>query len=569
MAGALIGLLIGVASGRVIYTSKPTGPNQFFVAKHIFSGTSNNVHLARDEALGTVHVITDRVAERLHLDPKVSVSSKVVVEARPDVNLLYVAAGDDDEQRAVLLADTYAEELVRFLNETEKQQRQADVAEADEQLQNLRDEYERNQLTRSMFPGADNIDDLEARQLELSSEITDAENERSSTATEPVVSDGLFTLGATAAAPAAKKDFDALVAAAPNDRSSVASTTGPSEVDATLTKSRYIGLPLRSVAGMLAGLAGGLVVVLALARLDPRIRTKRDAEEAFALPVIGEVPRLDRTQRRLTTIFVNERARSRSAEAYRTLRLSLDLAAMNARPASTVDDLLLEVARGHIDRELRPAGGLRSDDGTGPRADGLVVLVTSASPAEGKTTTVANLAAAYAERGARVLVVNCDFRRPRIHRFLGADLEPNVVRETGIERVDLIADVAHEAKGAGTGDIASRQRELIREARADYDVVLLDTAPILATNDVAEVLAEADLVVLVARGGRTNPESAFLATELLERRKAPVAGVVLVGVVELPPARDDDFEAKDPEGAWTPDDPDAARSSSPVVVLDA
>ena len=210
--------------------------------------------------------------------------------------------------------------------------------------------------------------------------------------------------------------------------------------------------------------------------------------------------------------------RSRTAEAYRVLRSSVQFAATGTAEGSTVPD--------EVD-----------DDADDADHQGAVVLVTSPSPAEGKTTTVANLAVVLGEAGARVLVVNCDFRRPSLGAYLGVDSHLAKVVDSEVDNVKVLAQVTDDPEHANPADVVALQRAVVREARRRFDFVLLDTAPLLTTNDANEVLDSADLVVLVARAGRTTREAADRCAELLERRSAPVLGLVLVATAEAPTGR--------------------------------
>ena len=156
-------------------------------------------------------------------------------------------------------------------------------------------------------------------------------------------------------------------------------------------RSRAARVPIAAGIGFLLGC--GLAIVVD--RLDDRIRDRRRAEQAYGVPVVAELPSLRRRERG-TRLLVGPAEHTHAAESYRTLRTSLAfLAAEGENP---------------------------------PRC--LVVLVTSASPAEGKTTVSANLAAAFAETGQKVVVANADFRRPKLGRFLSWwRPDPSVITE--------------------------------------------------------------------------------------------------------------------------------------------
>jgi Mrp family chromosome partitioning ATPase len=159
----------------------------------------------------------------------------------------------------------------------------------------------------------------------------------------------------------------------------------------------------------------------------------------------------------------------------------------------------------------------------------LVVMITSAAPGEGKTTTAANLAAVFAEAGSSVLVVNCDFRRPTIHRFFGVEDEPRRVHETAVPGVKIVTNVLNDP-ASNPSQVVAAQRQVVAAARGRFDVILLDTAPLLTANDAVELVSSADMLVLVARVGVTKYDNAEQSIELLTRLDVPLAGVVLTGV---------------------------------------
>jgi capsular exopolysaccharide synthesis family protein len=157
----------------------------------------------------------------------------------------------------------------------------------------------------------------------------------------------------------------------------------------------------------------------------------------------------------------------------------------------------------------------------------LVIMVTSASPREGKTNTSANLAAVFAEAGASVLIVNCDFRRPSIHRLLDVEDIPRTVQDTNVPGVKVVTNVSNDPN-ANPAQVISAQRQVIAAARQRFDVIILDTAPVLTANDAIEVVGSADLVLLIARSEVTTSDKAERTMEVLTRLEAPIGGIVLV-----------------------------------------
>jgi Mrp family chromosome partitioning ATPase len=260
---------------------------------------------------------------------------------------------------------------------------------------------------------------------------------------------------------------------------------------------------------------------------------KFEAEEAFGWPVIGEIPRW-RSERLSMSILAYDEPRSRAAEAYRVLRSALLFVQPDrAVIADGADHPIF--ANTSASSPEPPAPGADPAAAEAPR--GQVIMVTSPGPAEGKTTTAANLAAILAETGRSVLVINCDFRRPRVHLYLGAEDAGRQVVDTKVPGVKLVTQVLEDPDDANPAEVVKIQRQVIRNAREHFDIVLLDTAPLLTTNDATEVLVVADQVVIVAKTGKTHREAADRAAELLERRGGPVVGVVLVGATDVPTSR--------------------------------
>ncbi len=257
--------------------------------------------------------------------------------------------------------------------------------------------------------------------------------------------------------------------------------------------------------GLVAGLMVAIGAVLVHLRFDHRIRTKAEAEEAFDLPVLAEIPKFPARDSRPNELHALSRSRSVIAESYRVVRSALLFA-----KATTADPLASSNGRSDISVS----------------SDVRVVMVTSPGPSEGKTTTTANLAVLLAEAGYRVLVANCDYRLPRLHLYFDQPHSYRKTVQTGIPNVTLVADVADENARANPTQVVETQKNLIRKAREHYDLVLLDTAPLLATNDALALLPAVDMVLLVAQEGKTDAESAAETVDLLRRRRADIAGVV-------------------------------------------
>lgn len=167
------------------------------------------------------------------------------------------------------------------------------------------------------------------------------------------------------------------------------------------------------------------------------------------------------------------------------------------------------------------------------------MLVTSAGPSEGKSSTVANLAIVFAQQGKRVLLIDADMRKPTVHYTFRVDnrrgLSSVLVGELLLEEATTKSDIP-DLDVLAAGPIPPNPSELlgskammkmIQEASSFYDLVIFDTPPVLAVTD-AQILAnQVDGALLVVRSKQTDQEAALKAKHLLEPAKAKLLGAVL------------------------------------------
>ena len=167
------------------------------------------------------------------------------------------------------------------------------------------------------------------------------------------------------------------------------------------------------------------------------------------------------------------------------------------------------------------------------------LLATSTGPDEGKSTTLANLAVAIAQTGSSVVLVDCDLRRPTIHRIFGlrnTDGLTNVAlgeyrdalpfQDTAVPNLRILA--AGPTPPNPSELLGSRRMsEVISVLKGQADFVLFDTPPIIAVTDAAVLASKVDGVLLVIRAGKTKRDLAKRAKELLDKVNANILGVVL------------------------------------------
>lgn len=493
---------VGLVLGAVSWVLQRDA-DSFYRATHTLVSTGANVNLERAAAVAVVGEVPERVATRVPNSTAAGLAAQVKVVPRVDVGFLEITAVGNDPNQTVLVADAFAEELAAYMSRLDQAGTEAQITALQARSDGLSTEVAELEgaLVATTDPAAraELVSRLESRRAEAATLTAQLESLRDAA----LATAGLQTFATAEAVPISGPQFRALF----ND------ATG-ADPAAAISGSTPLGLVPRLLLGGTFGLLAGVAAALVLERLDPRLRTKAAAEEVYGWPVITEVPPLTRDQQHDKAVLASSAPRSRTAEAYRVLRSSVLLAGSGVVPVE--DDL---------HRPERSEG------------DGLVVLVTSASPSEGKTTTVANLAAVLGESGSRVLVVNCDFRRPTLGAYLGVDTHLAKVVDTDVPNVRLLAQVTADPESANPAEVIATQRQVIDEARRRFDVVVLDTAPLLTTNDANDVLDAADLVVVVARAGRTTREAADRCAEILERRRAPVLGVVLVAAADAPAGR--------------------------------
>lgn len=167
------------------------------------------------------------------------------------------------------------------------------------------------------------------------------------------------------------------------------------------------------------------------------------------------------------------------------------------------------------------------------------IMITSSGPREGKSTTVANLAVSIAQAGKSLLVIDADLRNPTQHKlfelgnfeglssFLVSDQEScDFIKETKVPGVKVLTGgpiPPNPAELVGS----QRMKRLINEVSAQFDVVLIDTPPIIAVTDAAIIAQEVDGVILVLASGEVNKEYALRAKEQLDKVGAKILGAVL------------------------------------------
>jgi len=294
--------------------------------------------------------------------------------------------------------------------------------------------------------------------------------------------------------------------------------------------------------GLLLGLILGLVFGFVYEALDTSIGTIEDVETYLGIPVIGLIPQIElhelkdrysiekkykgfesdhEMSEEHARLVIKHAPKSTLAESYRALRTNIQFIS--------------------FEREAK------------------VLMFTSSSPREGKTTTLVNLALTMAQSGNRVLLIDGDMRKPKLNRIFGLD------RERGLSEIILgshrwrdctrtVTDIITGELGMSDivltpgidnlhiitcGEIPPNPSELLssksmddflREAREEYDIILIDCTPVLPATDPAVLGRKVDGVVLVYAVGKISRGSLKRAKVQMDNVKAHVVGVVLNGM---------------------------------------
>jgi capsular exopolysaccharide synthesis family protein len=276
--------------------------------------------------------------------------------------------------------------------------------------------------------------------------------------------------------------------------------------------------PMRNaVLGVLIGLVLGIGGAFLLNALDRKVRDADELEHELQIPLLARLP----TPHRNDPATVLARSTDETTEAIARLRANFDF----------------------VNSELRAK----------------VIMVTSATPREGKSTTIANLAIALARTGRHVVLVDLDLRRPSLNRLLHMPDGPGVtdlasgnaelaetIQPVGVatSRLHIAALGRTESSGQGRLEVVSPGRsrvepsdfvetagltEALQALRSHAEIVLVDAPPVLATGDAIALTGKVDAVLLVSRLGALTRPTLQELSRTMRRSPAPVLGLIATG----------------------------------------
>ena len=283
----------------------------------------------------------------------------------------------------------------------------------------------------------------------------------------------------------------------------LANQSGATVIDAAQVDSKPVSpTPRRTTAfALIVGLFLGIAVALLVDYFDNSLRGEDDLGKAVAVPVLGVIPRLKHWKQKEAHVVTREEPTSAPAEAYRAFRTAVHYLS--------------------FDRGLK------------------VIQITSAKPGDGKTTTSTNLAVASARAGQSVLLIDCDLRRPRVHEFFGLRNEVGFTTSlVGASLDEVIQEVEGEPRlsiissGPQLPDpseilASATARGFIESTRERFDLVIIDSPPVLAVSDPLVLLGSVDGVILVASAKQSDRRDVVRATEQLSQLDTVILGTVL------------------------------------------
>ncbi len=292
-------------------------------------------------------------------------------------------------------------------------------------------------------------------------------------------------------------------------------------------------IALNLLLGFATGLGGAVALAFLFENMDSTLRSMHQVESVSAFPVLAVIP---------------FSAALRGAQAKNTPQAGRELDVPMAtapgplmQPPGQRGELALlanpksELAEAY--RALRTSI-LLSTPGSPPQ----IIMVTSALPQEGKTTTCVNTAIMLAQQGSRVLLVDGDLRRPSIHEYFhlqnhrglsnflaGEDIEPDPMAAAGIDGLFVLPAGPVPPHPAELLASKAMRTQLLRW-RLEYDHIVIDTPPVLSVTDAVLLSVEADAVVLVTRAASTTRDALRQCRDLLLQVNARLLGVIVNAV---------------------------------------
>lgn len=276
------------------------------------------------------------------------------------------------------------------------------------------------------------------------------------------------------------------------------------------------------VLGVLVGLILGIGGAFILEYLDDSVKRAEDVEKHSGLAVIGSIPK----------ISVPRSARSKKADDQSLIKLQKQTEEWQGRLITNFDpkspivesyrSLWANIQFANVDKTIK------------------TVLITSQSPQEGKSLTLANLAFTIAQLGTKVLFIDADLHRPRMHGIFGYNRSPglseliagdlsnieDIIRKTDVDNLYILTSGSippNPIELLGS----EKMKQFIEEAKKKFDIVMFDSPPLIAAADSSILATRLEMVLLVVKAGKTSKRAINQAREALKKLNISIFGVIL------------------------------------------
>lgn len=253
--------------------------------------------------------------------------------------------------------------------------------------------------------------------------------------------------------------------------------------------------------GLILGLMGGIGCAFVIEYLDNTVKSEKDLEVRYGLTVLGTVEEVKAKEGSIES-FIIQKPLSPLAECYRLIRSGLLLSAAEHPPRS--------------------------------------ILITSMAPKEGKTVTTINIARVLSQGNKKVLIIDCDLRRPRVHsifamqndkglsNFLTGNTQENIICKIPGEDLFIVPSGTIPPNPAEL--VNSRKlRSFVEKMMENFDFVLVDSPPIQSVTDSLALSRIVDGTIVVVRAGKTTYEMLQSGLKKLRDVQCPLLGCVLNG----------------------------------------
>ena len=272
------------------------------------------------------------------------------------------------------------------------------------------------------------------------------------------------------------------------------------------------------------GFSFSLVTIFIIEILNNTLKTI-DEIEKYNLPILGIIPSIGKEEKENTVNIAFKRL-------FKVKKIS--------NPDVKRKLMMKENPKSPISEAYR---GLRTSMLFSTEKPIKSIVVSSAGPGEGKTTTVANLAITYANLGKKTLLIDTDLRRPVIDKVFNLQREPGVtnfitsqtddyrslIKKTEIENLSIITSgVIPPNPSEMLG--SKRMAEFVRKLEDDFDMILFDSPPLIAVTDANMISREIDQIVLVVKVGQTDKKAFHHTVNSLKNINAPIGGIIMNAV---------------------------------------